>query len=47
VPEASLFDRIRATVADNSIPIAIAVFVILMIAVILLRRLTRRNESRS
>jgi D-alanyl-D-alanine carboxypeptidase len=47
VPEASLFDRARATVADNSIPIAIAVFVILMIAAILLRRLTRRKESRS
>ncbi|HYG96269.1 MAG TPA: D-alanyl-D-alanine carboxypeptidase family protein [Solirubrobacterales bacterium] len=47
VPEASLFDRTRATLADNSIPIAIAVFVILMIAVVLLRRSTRRHESRS
>jgi D-alanyl-D-alanine carboxypeptidase (penicillin-binding protein 5/6) len=44
VPEASLFDRARATVADNSIPIAIAVFVILMIAVMLLRRLARRKD---
>jgi serine-type D-Ala-D-Ala carboxypeptidase (penicillin-binding protein 5/6) len=47
VPEASLFDRARATVADNSIPIGIGLFVILMIAVILLRRLARRNEGRS
>ena len=47
VPEASLFDRARATVADNSIPIGIAAFVILMIAVMLLRRLARRNEGRS
>lgn len=47
VPEASLFDRVRTTVADNSIPIGIAAFVILMVAVILLRRLARRNEVRS
>lgn len=47
VSEASLFDRARATVADNSIPIAIAMFVILMIAVMLLRRLARRNKGRS
>lgn len=47
VPEAGAFDRARAFVADNSIPIAIAVFVILMVAVMLLRRLARRNEVRS
>jgi serine-type D-Ala-D-Ala carboxypeptidase (penicillin-binding protein 5/6) len=47
VPEASLFDRVRATAADNSIPVAIAVFVILIIGVILLRRLARRNNFRS
>jgi D-alanyl-D-alanine carboxypeptidase (penicillin-binding protein 5/6) len=47
VPEASFFDRVRTTVADNSIPIGIAAFVILMTAVILLRRLARRNEFRS
>lgn len=47
VPEASFFDRVRTTVADNSIPIGIAAFVILMVAVILLRRLARRNEGRS
>ena len=38
IPKASLFDRARATVADNSIPIAILVFVILMAAVLLLLR---------
>jgi len=47
VPEASLFDRARATVADNLIPIGIALFVILMIAGTLLRRLARRNDGRS
>jgi D-alanyl-D-alanine carboxypeptidase (penicillin-binding protein 5/6) len=47
VPQASLFDRARATIADNLIPIAIAVFVILMIGVLLLRRLARRKDARS
>jgi D-alanyl-D-alanine carboxypeptidase (penicillin-binding protein 5/6) len=47
VPEASLFDRARGTVADNKLPIGIAAFVILIFAVILLRRLTRGNEARS
>ncbi|HEU5062146.1 MAG TPA: D-alanyl-D-alanine carboxypeptidase family protein [Solirubrobacterales bacterium] len=47
VPEASLFDRARATVADNSIPIAIAVFVILITGVILLGRWARRDDFRS
>lgn len=47
VPEASGFDRLRALVADNSIPIAIGAFVILMIAGTLLRRLARRNDARS
>jgi serine-type D-Ala-D-Ala carboxypeptidase (penicillin-binding protein 5/6) len=47
IPEASLFDRARATIADNSIPIGIAVFVILLIGIILLRRLARRNDFRS
>jgi serine-type D-Ala-D-Ala carboxypeptidase (penicillin-binding protein 5/6) len=44
VPEASAFDRARALVSDNSIPFAIALFVILMIAVTLLRRLARRER---
>lgn len=47
VPEASRFDRARTFVADNLIPIAIVVFVILMVAVLLLRGLARRNEVRS
>lgn len=42
IPEASFFDRARATVADNLIPILIVAFVILMVAVLLLsRRRTR------
>lgn len=47
VPKASAFDRARAFVSDNSIPIAIAVFVILMVAAILVRRVRRRDQSRS
>lgn len=47
VPEASLFDRARATVADNSIPIGIALFVILILGVFLLGRLARGNKVRS
>lgn len=42
IPEASFFDRARATIADNLIPILIVAFVILMVAVLLLsRRRTR------
>jgi serine-type D-Ala-D-Ala carboxypeptidase (penicillin-binding protein 5/6) len=48
IPEASFFDRARATVADNLIPIVIVAFVILMAAVLLLlRRRTRGNDFRS
>jgi serine-type D-Ala-D-Ala carboxypeptidase (penicillin-binding protein 5/6) len=47
LPEASLFDRARATVADNSIPIGIGLFVILIIGIILLRRLARGKDFRS
>jgi D-alanyl-D-alanine carboxypeptidase (penicillin-binding protein 5/6) len=47
VPQAGLFDRARASVADNLLPIGIAAFVILMIAVMLLRRPARRNKARS
>jgi len=47
VPGASLFDRARTTLADNSIPFAIAVFVILILGVILLRRPARRDDFRS
>lgn len=48
IPEASFFDKARATVADNSIPIGIVLFVIIMIAVLLLlRRRTHGNDFRS
>lgn len=47
VAEASAFDRARTLVADNLIPIVVAAFVILMIAVMLLRRLARGNDARS
>jgi D-alanyl-D-alanine carboxypeptidase (penicillin-binding protein 5/6) len=47
VPRASAFDRARAFVADNLISIVVAAFVILMVAAILLRRVRRRNQSRS
>ena len=43
IPEASFFDRARATVADNKIPIGIVLFVILMVAVLLLLRRRRTN----
>jgi D-alanyl-D-alanine carboxypeptidase (penicillin-binding protein 5/6) len=45
VPEASTLDKARTFVSDNLIPIGIAAFVILMIAVTLLRGLTRRERS--
>lgn len=41
VPEASTFDRVRDFVGNNLIPIAIALFVILMGGVALYRRLSR------
>jgi serine-type D-Ala-D-Ala carboxypeptidase (penicillin-binding protein 5/6) len=44
VPEASLFDRARGFVADNSIPIGIAAFVILIFAIALRRRLARKRS---
>lgn len=48
IPEASFFDRARGTIADNSIPIGILMFVILMVAVLLLlRRRTHGNDFRS
>jgi serine-type D-Ala-D-Ala carboxypeptidase (penicillin-binding protein 5/6) len=45
IPEASSFDRARAFVDDNVIPIAIAVFVILIGGVLLYRRLSGRNDQ--
>ncbi len=47
VPRASAFDRARGFVADNLLPIGLAVFVILILAAILLRRRGHRNQSRS
>lgn len=47
VPKASAFDHVRGFVADNLLPIGLAVFVILMVAAILLLRRGRRNQSRS
>jgi len=47
VAKASAFDRARAFLADNWIPIAVGAFVILMIALILRRRVVRRKEARS
>jgi D-alanyl-D-alanine carboxypeptidase (penicillin-binding protein 5/6) len=46
VPKASAFDRFRAFFADNWIPIAVAAFVILMIALILRYQSVRRKEAR-
>lgn len=46
VEEASAFDRARAFFADNWIPIAIGVFVILMIALILRYQSFRRRKAR-
>jgi D-alanyl-D-alanine carboxypeptidase (penicillin-binding protein 5/6) len=46
IPKASLLDRVRAGLEDNPIPIAIAIFVILIGAVLLYRRLSRRNDPR-
>ena len=47
VPKASAFDRARAFLADNWLPIALGAFVILILSAILLRRVARRKEARS
>lgn len=47
VPKASTFDRARAFLADNWLPIALGAFVILILSAMLLRRLSRRKEARS
>jgi serine-type D-Ala-D-Ala carboxypeptidase (penicillin-binding protein 5/6) len=44
IPAASTFDRARSFLDDNLVPIAIAVFVILMSAVLLYRRLSHRSD---
>jgi D-alanyl-D-alanine carboxypeptidase (penicillin-binding protein 5/6) len=45
IPAATRFDRARAFIGDNAIPIAIGVFVILIGAVLLYRRLSGRNDQ--
>jgi sensor domain CHASE-containing protein len=45
IPAASRFDRLRGFLDDNSIPIAVGLFVILMIGVLLYRRLSPRKEA--
>ncbi len=47
VPKAGAFDRARAFLADNWIPIALGAFVILILSATLLRRVSRRKEARS
>jgi D-alanyl-D-alanine carboxypeptidase (penicillin-binding protein 5/6) len=47
IPKASAFDRVRGFVGNHWIPIALAVFVILMGAVLLYRRLSRRTTNGS
>ncbi|MBA3867026.1 MAG: D-alanyl-D-alanine carboxypeptidase [Solirubrobacterales bacterium] len=47
IPKASAFDRARGFVGDHPIPIALAVFVILMGALFLYRRLSRRTNKRN
>jgi serine-type D-Ala-D-Ala carboxypeptidase (penicillin-binding protein 5/6) len=44
IPAASALDRGRAFVSDNAIPIAVALFVILMGAALVARRLARRRR---
>ncbi|MGB7684291.1 MAG: hypothetical protein WBL45_00740, partial [Solirubrobacterales bacterium] len=46
IPAASTFDRVRDFVDNNLVPLALAMFVILMVGVLLYRRLTRGNEQR-
>jgi serine-type D-Ala-D-Ala carboxypeptidase (penicillin-binding protein 5/6) len=45
IPEASGFDRIRGDIGGHLVPIALAIFVILMGAVFLYRRLSRKNHQ--
>jgi D-alanyl-D-alanine carboxypeptidase (penicillin-binding protein 5/6) len=47
IPEASAFDRARAFLADNLLPIALAGFVILIGGLLLYRRPTRRTTKES
>ncbi len=47
IPEASTFDRVRGFVGDHPVPIALAMFVILMSGVLLLRSMLRRRRRGS
>jgi serine-type D-Ala-D-Ala carboxypeptidase (penicillin-binding protein 5/6) len=47
IPKASAFDRARGFVGDHLIPIALAMFVILIAGVLLYRRLSRRTTKGS
>ena len=47
IPEASAFDRVRGFVGDHPVPIAVAMFVILMGGVLLLRLMLRRRRRGS
>ncbi|MDX6625088.1 MAG: hypothetical protein QOE56_77 [Solirubrobacterales bacterium] len=47
IPKASAFDRVRGFVEDHLVPIAVAMFVILMAGVLLLRLLSRRRRRRN
>jgi D-alanyl-D-alanine carboxypeptidase (penicillin-binding protein 5/6) len=47
IPAASTFDRVRGFVGDHPIPIAVAMFVILMGGVLLLRLMLRRRRRGS
>ena len=47
IPKASSFDRAREFVGDHWIPIAVAMFVILMGGVLLYRRLSHRPTNGS
>jgi len=44
IPKAGFFDRARAFLADNLLPIALAAFVILIGGVLLYRRMSRRRD---
>ncbi len=45
-PRPAAFDRVRHFVDNNLVPLALAMFVILMVGVLLYRRLTRGNEQK-
>ncbi|MET0557431.1 MAG: D-alanyl-D-alanine carboxypeptidase family protein [Solirubrobacterales bacterium] len=44
IPKAGFFDRVRSSLVDNLLPIALAAFVILIGGVLLYRRMSRRRD---